>query len=195
MQCWGWDECRKGTLNDAYEWINGCNTWYTPFTAVAAVAFCRASSILFQILFIQPNAHIHLALWYLNPAILLVNWCDDLPRIRHLIHIHTPMNALWCNSFHTALLLQPFHTFAANYFAILWFMGNFFAVQYVCAANIVNFMKCFRCEIGVNCWQHRGMIIKCKKSAINFMQALGTLIYGLWSRFNWFCVKWIYASN
>lgn len=126
MQCWGWDECRKGTLNDAYEWINGCNTWYTPFTAVAAVAFCRASSILFQILFIQPNAHIHLALWYLNPTILLVNWCDDLPRIRHLIHIHTPMNALWCNSFLHCSSSSTLSHFHCELFCDFVIYGEFF---------------------------------------------------------------------
>lgn len=75
-------------------------------------------------------------LWYLNPAILLVNWCDDLPRIRHLIHIHTPMNALWCNSFFT-LLLFFFNPFTLSLRIILRFCdlwGIFFCnmCMYIC---------------------------------------------------------------
>lgn len=204
MQCWGWDECRKGTLNDAYEWINGCNTWYTPFTAVAADAFCCASSILFQILFIysQTRTSIHLVVYaFMIPkscyfACKLMWWftTDQTP------HSYTHSNELpfgailsffsRCSSSYSTLSHFPWKLFCD--FVIY---GGFFALQYVFAANIVNFMKYSQCKIGVNCEQHRGMIIKCKKSAINFMQALGTLIYGLWNRFNWFCVKCIYASN
>lgn len=121
--------------------------------------FCSASfNFISDTFFIVKRAETYIlsdggAFMIPKSCFLLVNWCDecdDLPRIRHLIHTHQHFNEMPFGAIFTLFSLS-FHTFPVNYFAISWFM-DFFRLQYVKFSPLIivqwistKWSKCFEC--------------------------------------------------